>query len=224
MTSVDLPRSLVNQGSDDDFPFHLASKVDDGDQGEWLLGASFDWLVVCLNHYIDDAWHLLRLPAKLGGVDSNRENNSGATTSDNADFCEDDLNNDLVEVDEDTGNPRYQAPAYRRMNFCEIEPIIVTSILRLISHYAMELECIDTSNRRVADDKSRKQVLIDTCRCFREVTLPSVHKFIENVFFNLHMCNVNSVEVGMTPSPHAVLAECAKKVSGIERKLLMLEE
>ena len=57
----------------------------------------------------------------------------------------------------------------------------------------------------------------------REVTLPSVHSFIETVFFNLHMCRVGDGGTEPAPAPHKVLAESMKKLQQIEARLSRLQ-
>ena len=275
--SVNLPLSLLDQASEDS-PFlvspsahvhggnasgHEAPHGLQGGASRPLLGSSFDWLTVCLTHFIEDSWHLLRIPTssssatadtadrnstiaadRAQGGDSHgrfdprySDDDDGErgwhqhppTTagepvdadSDDSDYDCDTEDYDEVEIDESTGKPRYRKPVYRRMNFCEIEPIVVTSILRIITHYTIELASIDVSSDRFAGDGNagRREVLQNTCQCLREVTIPSVHAFIERVFFNLHMCRVEGSGIESAPAPHKVLAESMKKLHQIEAKL-----
>lgn len=124
------------------------------------------------------------------------------------------------EFDEEN-SPKYRSPAYRRMNFGEIEPIIVTSVLRIVTHYTMELSAIDVESPRFLNDENKTQRLLDTCKVLREITIPSIHKFIETFFFNLHMCRVRGTGVDAVQAPHMVLAESMKKLTQIEAGIKM---
>jgi len=199
------------------------------------LGASFDWLTVCLTHFIDDVWCLLRIQNTKSGMRGaeNRIGKDGHDSSDNEDagrnrggengddVCEsseDAEDSDDEEIDERTGKRRYKRPSFRRVNLCEIEPIAVTSILRVILHYVLELERVDIAAEQYAKHSTSKQVLLNTCVTLREITIPSVMAFISDVMFNLRMVSVlgNLDNDAFGQAPGAILQEISSKLVTIE--------
>jgi len=199
------------------------------------LGASFDWLTVCLTHFIDDVWCLLRVQNSKNGVmgAENRNGTDGNSSSDNDEArphhgdssgdndyvpSEDEEGSNDDEIDPATGKHLYRRPAYRRVNLSEIEPIAVTSILRIILHYVLELERVDMAAERYQRHSDYKQVLLDTCSTLREITIPSVLTFIQDVLFNLRMVSVlgNSENDAFGQAPGAILTEISSKLSAIE--------
>ncbi len=236
VVTIEIPSSLLNQSvKDEPTAATISVPISDTSDEDRLLGSSFDWIAVSITHYLHDAWHLLRVPTNVtnsyqigsavekksstGGVDGDSSDDDVTHATDNN--SEDDSNDDEEEIDPISGEPRYRKPAYRRMNLCEIEPIIVTNVLRLVSHYVIELGNIDITSKSFEEDSSRFEVLLNTCHCLREKTIPSIHKFIEKVFFNLNMCRI--AHGSSVPSPHVILDQCVKKLNEIEAKLMLNE-
>jgi hypothetical protein len=225
MTSIQLPNSILNRfDMDNNDIIPPATELCN-------LGSSFDWLTVAVTHFLDDVWNLLRIEnpkfKKNKNKDSvveetqtqGKEQRPEGSESSGESLYEDNSNSstDDDEVDENN-NIKYRSPTYRRMNFSEIEPIVVTCILRIITHYTMELSLIDYETPLFLNDEIKTKCLLDTCIILRETTIPSILKFIETTFFNLHMCHVRSsgVDSSLTPAPNLVLAESMKKLMQIE--------
>jgi hypothetical protein len=77
---------------------------------------------------------------------------------------------------------------------------------------------VDIAAEQYQRHSDYKQVLLDTCSTLREITIPSVLTFIQDVLFNLRMVSVlgNSDNDAFGQAPGAILTEISAKLSAIE--------
>ena len=117
---------------------------------------------------------------------------------------------------------KYSRPAFRRVGLCEIEPIAVTTILRILLYYVVEIERLDTKSERFGSHEMRRKCLVDTCKCIREKTIPSIQAFIQKVLFGLQMVTaLGHAKEGAAfgQSPQSILAEVSTKLRSIEDRI-----
>ncbi len=193
------------------------------------LGTSFDWLTVCLTHFIDDIWALLRVepyvPSKANGPASrayDSDDDKGVYELKTTYVpSEDEEGSSEEELDERSGAPKYKNPGFKRVGFSDVEPVAVTIMLRLVMHYVLQMEKVDLHSDQFTKHTESKKVFLDTCKTLREVTIPSMLTFIQDILLNLRMVAVlgNIDEESLGLAPRSILEDLSAKVADIESKV-----
>ena len=88
-------------------------------------------------------------------------------------------------------------------NLCELEPVVVVSVLRLVVVYSLELERGVTHSRKRALSQAQVGVLRRTLAAFADYTIPSVSVVLNSAFLDTRF----RVLEGMDRSPADALQE-----------------
>ena len=169
---------------------------DDGnDKGKGgTTGSSFMWITVAISHFVREVMVLLRAEQEVfvasGFQEEDEEETAELLSGGHGEVGV----YESVEDEEDEEE---------EFNLCELEPVVVVSVLRLVVVYSLELERGVTHSRKRALSQAQVGVLRRTLAAFADYTIPSVSVVLNSAFLDTRF----RVLEGMDRSPADALQE-----------------
>jgi hypothetical protein len=125
-----------------------------------LVAWSYDWMIAVLSLFFDELWVFLKASSSSSSSTSSSTSSTTSTTL-------------------QTKKSPSSAAAYSRADICEVEPVAITCILRLLVRFVIELENIKITTL----SKPQQLCYLKTIKQVEAKMLPSVDDIMSASFF-----------------------------------------
>jgi hypothetical protein len=152
-----------------------------GEQPEVTTGMSFTWFTLSLSHFLREVWVLLRANYDISG---------------RAEIAE------MLQEEEDRGESSDEEGDESKGDYegwqelCELEPVVVVCLLRLVVVYSLELERLCLHPRGL--NPQQIACLRRTMNALAESTIPSLENVLRDTFFDVHFSGLDGASISPT--------------------------